>query len=161
MMLIQAVDPKGVCFVETKNLDGETNLKIKNVQKEINDKFASKSDEEIIELLNGRVECEKPNNALYKFEGYAEINGNQKVALNAENLILRGSSIRNTEYIYGVCIFSGHDTKVMMNSAVSKYKFSELEKHMNKSLGYIFSLQIILASIASGVGTTWIMENST
>ena len=156
-MLIQAVDPKGVCYVETKNLDGETNLKLKNVQKDINDMFAGQTENDVIDKLEGRVECEKPNNAIYKFEGFAEFEGNNKVALNAENLLLRGSSLRNTEYVLGVCIFSGHDTKVMKNSAVSKYKFSELEKHMNKSLGYIFSLQIILASIASGVGTTWIM----
>lgn len=98
-----------------------------------------------------------PNNAIYKFEGMGEFPFmQQKVALNAENMLLRGSSLRNTEWAFGICIFSGHDTKVMQNSAVSKYKFSQLEVHMNTSLSYIFALQFILASIASGIGSSWI-----
>lgn len=31
LLLTSTSDPKGVCYVETKNLDGETNLKIKSV----------------------------------------------------------------------------------------------------------------------------------
>lgn len=159
IMLIKAVDAKGVCFVETKNLDGETNLKIKNVQKDINEHFSERSEQDIAKI-DGKVLCERPNNAIYKFEGTAEFpNLSNKIPLNAENLLLRGSSLRNTEYVYGVCIFSGHDTKVMKNSAISKYKFSQLEKHMNKSLGYVFALQFILGVIGSAMGASWIANN--
>jgi len=55
-----------------------------------------------------------PNNAIYKFEGNIELNGlPEKVSLGAENMVLRGSSLKNTEFIYGVAVFTGHDTKVM------------------------------------------------
>ena len=50
------------------------------------------------------------------------------VPLNAENLMLRGSSLRNTEYVYGISVFTGHDTKVMLNNASAKYKFSTFAK---------------------------------
>jgi magnesium-transporting ATPase (P-type) len=36
ILLLSSSDQKGVCYVETKNLDGETNLKIKNVHRDIN-----------------------------------------------------------------------------------------------------------------------------
>jgi magnesium-transporting ATPase (P-type) len=39
MVLLVSSEPKGTLFIETKNLDGETNLKIKNVQKDINPLF--------------------------------------------------------------------------------------------------------------------------
>jgi phospholipid-transporting ATPase len=35
VILLQSSEPKGACFIETKNLDGETNLKIKNVHKDL------------------------------------------------------------------------------------------------------------------------------
>ena len=55
-----------------------------------------------------------PNNAIYKFEGNIEIEElSEIVSLGAENIILRGSSLKNTEFIYGVAVFTGHDTKVM------------------------------------------------
>ena len=51
----------------------------------------------------------------------------EKISLNAEYVLLRGMSLRNTEYIHGVVVFTGHDTKVMQNSTSAKYKFSRLE----------------------------------
>jgi len=42
--------------------------------------------------------------------------------------------LRNTDYVYGVAVFTGHDTKVMRNSAKAKYKFSTLEKLTNQSI---------------------------
>jgi magnesium-transporting ATPase (P-type) len=42
-------------------------------------------------------------------------------------LLLRGSSLRNTEWVYGVAVFTGHETKVMRNSSNSKTKKSKIE----------------------------------
>jgi phospholipid-transporting ATPase len=41
LVLVKSSDPKGTLYIETKNLDGETNLKNKYVHKDINEKFAS------------------------------------------------------------------------------------------------------------------------
>lgn len=35
LIILNSSDEKGVCYVETKNLDGETNLKIKSANKEM------------------------------------------------------------------------------------------------------------------------------
>jgi len=51
--------------------------------------------------------------------------------LEADNMCLRGSSLRNTEWVYGIAVYSGHQTKVMMNSSKSKPKFSKIEKATN------------------------------
>lgn len=85
--------------------------------------------------VDGEIICEKPNNAIYKFEGMAKIKQiESEVPLNADNLILRGSSLRNTNYVYGISIFTGHDTKVMLNNASARYKFSTLEKLTNHAI---------------------------
>jgi phospholipid-transporting ATPase len=68
--------------------------------------------------------------------------------------------LKNTEYVYGITVFTGHDSKVMMNSTQAKYKFSKLEILVNSSMFIVFGLQLILALIAAFVGTAWITSNN-
>lgn len=66
--------------------------------------------------------------------------------------------LRNTEWIYGIVVFTGHDTKVMKNSAPAIYKFSKLEKMMNKSIVVVLALQFALACVASAIGCSYLAE---
>ena len=88
LVLLRSSDPKGVLYIETKNLDGETNLKNKYVQKDINAKFAN--DLNSMTHMKGQIFCEAPNNAIYKFEGQMIFEGEKEIALGADNIILRG-----------------------------------------------------------------------
>jgi magnesium-transporting ATPase (P-type) len=76
------------------------------------------SEQELLTNFNAAViECEKENEFIYKFFGTLKINeSSQPIVLDADQILLRGSSLRNTEYVYGAAIYTGHDTKVMMNS---------------------------------------------
>lgn len=132
LCLLGSSDSKGTLYIETKNLDGETNLKNKYVHKDINGKFGQNI--AALETMNGTIKCEVPNNAIYKFEGQFLQQGSDAIPLGSDNIILRGCSLRNTEYVYGIVVFSGHDTKIMMNSMAAKYKFSGLEKYTNYAI---------------------------
>ena len=70
LLILHTSDPKGCCYVETKNLDGETNLKIKTAQKDLNSVFIS---EEHLRKIEGEIICEKPNGAILKFEGNIKV----------------------------------------------------------------------------------------
>lgn len=89
------------------------------------------------------IECEKENESIYTFTGMMTFKGNQ-VPIDIDNVVLRGSSLRNTGWIYGVAVYTGHDTKVMMNSAKSKAKMSKVEKASN---WYIFMSIIIQCAV--------------
>jgi phospholipid-transporting ATPase len=68
LLLLNSSLPKGVCYVETKNLDGETNLKHKQAHREIRN--LALNDKDILFNFNkGEIECEKENEFLYKFNG--------------------------------------------------------------------------------------------
>ena len=71
LILLASSEPKNMCFVETKNLDGETNLKNKNALAATNDRFP---DEKGLKDLQGVIEVECPNNRIYKFDGNFRIN---------------------------------------------------------------------------------------
>lgn len=122
LVLLYSPDVKGNCFVETKNLDGETNLKIKSCPKEFLGKYTSEAS---LATLAGQTNCEPPNNQIYKFEGNMDPgSGGQKLSLGADNLILKGCLLRNTDYVYGFAVYTGHDSKVMMNSSKPRFKLS-------------------------------------
>lgn len=59
MVLCKSSEAKGLCYVETKNLDGETNLKHKVTEKFVNKKIVDL--ERIDERLGGFMLCELPN----------------------------------------------------------------------------------------------------
>ena len=61
--------------------------------------------------------------------------------------------------MYGVVVYTGHHTKVMMNSAKPRRKLSDLESLMNKSILIILVAQFILALIAAITGTALTVRN--
>ena len=85
----------------------------------------------------------------------------EKLSLNSDNIVLKGSNLRNTDYIYGVVVYTGHHTKVMMNSAKPRRKTSDLEDLMNKSILIILVAQFILALIAASIGTSLATKGTT
>lgn len=80
---------------------------------------------------------------------------NKKISLGADNMILRGCKLRNTEFVIGIAVFTGHDTKIMQNSAKAQYKFSTLEVMSNRAILMVLCTQLFLAALASSIGTSW------
>lgn len=71
-------------------------------------------------MKGSSVDCENPNDMLYRFEGTLELKSGNLIPLGPDQILLRGSSLRNTEYIYGLVVFTGHETKIMKNSVNSR-----------------------------------------
>jgi len=88
---------------------------------------------------------DRPNEKIYKFNGKVVIDGVDH-PLTDFNFCLRGCSLRNTEYVYGVVGYTGHDTKTMLNSVKSRPKKSTLEVAMSRQIVYVFAVQVILNS---------------
>ncbi|EPS65246.1 hypothetical protein M569_09532, partial [Genlisea aurea] len=149
ILFLGSTNPDGICYIETANLDGETNLKIRKALEKTWDYVTPDKAAE----FKGEVQCEQPNNSLYTFTGNLIIN-KQTLPINPNQLLLRGCSLRNTEYIVGAVIFSGHETKVMMNSMKIPSKRSTLEKKLDKLILILFSVLIsmcLLGAIGSGI----------
>jgi magnesium-transporting ATPase (P-type) len=52
----------------------------------------------------------------------------EEISLTYDNFLLRGSSLKNTDWVTGVVVFPGHDTRIMRNSCGAKIKLSKVEK---------------------------------
>uniref|UniRef100_A0A0K8TZY3 Phospholipid-transporting ATPase n=1 Tax=Bactrocera latifrons TaxID=174628 RepID=A0A0K8TZY3_BACLA len=127
ILLLTTSEPNGLCFIETAELDGETNLKCKQCLPEITE-LGQRHD--LLWNFNGEIICERPNNLLNKFEGTL-IWRNQRYALDNEKILLRGCVLRNTQWCYGVVIFAGKDTKLMQNSGKTQFKSTGVDRLLN------------------------------
>ena len=125
MLVLTTSLPKGICYVETKNLDGETNLKHKQVEKSIL-RLAQGETGAVTNFRGAQVDCEGPNEYLYKFEGTLTFTDGATVPLDPDQILLRGSTLRNTEWIIGVVVYTGHETKIMKNSTNARSKKSKI-----------------------------------
>ncbi|XP_010253041.1 PREDICTED: phospholipid-transporting ATPase 1-like [Nelumbo nucifera] len=146
MVLLGTSDPNGIAYIQTMNLDGESNLKTRYARQETASMvFEGK-------MISGLIRCEQPNRNIYEFTGNMEFN-EQRFPLSQSNIILRGCQLKNTEWVIGVVVYAGQETKAMLNSAASPSKRSKLESYMNReTLWLSVFLFVMCAVVALGMG---------
>lgn len=66
LVILNSSGRKGICYIETKNLDGETNLKHKLANKDI---MPICQNEDDLASLQAEVQCEGPSDKIYQFDG--------------------------------------------------------------------------------------------
>ncbi|KAJ7287299.1 aminophospholipid-transporting P-type ATPase [Mycena rebaudengoi] len=151
MILISSSEPEGLCYIETSNLDGETNLKIKQATTHTSSLTAPS----LVNTLRGSLRSEQPNNSLYTFEGTLDLITSsglpKQVPLGPDQVLLRGAQIRNTPWVYGIAVFTGHETKLMRNATAAPIKRTSVERQVNVQIVFLFILLLAL-SIGSTIG---------
>ncbi|XP_052526131.1 phospholipid-transporting ATPase FetA-like [Tympanuchus pallidicinctus] len=150
LLLLSSSEPHSLVYIETAELDGETNLKVKQaltVTAELGEDLQKLTD------FNGEVKCEAPNNKLDNFTGTLALRG-EKYALDNEKMLLRGCTIRNTEWCFGLVIYAGPDTKLMQNSGRTTFKRTSIDRLMNVLVLMIFAflaLMCLILAIGNGI----------
>ncbi|CAI5467554.1 unnamed protein product [Closterium sp. Yama58-4] len=144
LLMLASSYPDGVCYVETMNLDGETNLKLRKAL----ERTLPLEDPEALAKFTAEIKCEDPNPSLYTFVGNLEWEG-EATALTAAQVLLRDSKLRNTAWVVGVVIFTGHDSKVMMNATAAPSKRSSIERRMDKIIYFLFACLLLMAIVGS------------
>ena len=118
LVLFCTSEDEGLCYIETANLDGETNFKTKQALPSLQ----TCDTIEKLAKLAGSCECEAPNNRLYNFDGvYRPGNGDQ-LPLSNSQMLLRGCMLRNTRWARGLVVNTGRDTKIMRNQVAGGIK---------------------------------------
>ncbi len=152
LVLLDSPLPEGICFIETGSLDGEKTLKQKNPSPLTSGKFSY--DEKYVDILSldGNCICDQPNSELYFLNGKIEANLNGeflKFPIDQKQLLLKGAKLKNTKWIIGLIIYTGHNCKIMKNSKEPRVKYSTVETIMNNRLIFIFCTQCFLCIISA------------
>ncbi|RKO94826.1 hypothetical protein BDK51DRAFT_24179, partial [Blyttiomyces helicus] len=178
VIILSTSEPDALCYVETKNLDGETNLKIRRALEETR---WMRGAQDCVEL-RCILETEKPNTSLYTFVGKlslpsscligdphhgagrsfnggdakpAELSLDAKVPLNMDNMLMRGCILRNTEWAIGIAVYTGPDTKIRMNAGATPSKRSVIERTMNPQVFGNLGLLVIMCVVMTLMAPEW------
>ncbi|ORY56739.1 phospholipid-translocating P-type ATPase [Neocallimastix californiae] len=189
IVVLSTSEEENECYVETKNLDGETTLKRRSGRRETqgirdeksakNSKFIITAENPVVNLyeFKSRIELpvqDKTNKLDNQEKKSSEMNmkyncssnedeaifpnGKISIPLDITNLILRGSVIRNTEWVIGAVIYTGEDTKVCLNSGVTPSKRSRIEKLMNPQVVFNFLILFFTAITVSIINVRILSE---
>ncbi|XP_068576808.1 phospholipid-transporting ATPase ID-like [Cebidichthys violaceus] len=151
LLLLSSSEPLNLVYIETAELDGETNLKVRQALTVTGDLG---EDIEKLADFNGEVRCEPPNNRLDRFTGTLTYAG-QKYPVDNEKILLRGCTLRNTEWCFGLVLFGGPETKLMQNCGKSTFKRTSIDRLMNVLVLCIFGFLAFMCTILAIGNCFW------
>lgn len=155
LILLGSSHEEGVAHIQTSSLDGEKNLKprlsFRSTQSLI-------GNGDVMRVI-GAMDLPPPNSNLYDARGTISIGGDPKLNIGDKNFMLRGAILKNTDWIVGVCAYTGKDTKIMKNAEDAKHKQSSVEKMTNNLILFIFALQLLICLVVAIFSANWISKN--
>lgn len=153
LALLHADGPNGIAYIETMALDGETNLKTKQASPAI-----AKHCKTVTDILSCRAElvAEDPNMNLYSFEGRISVAGSETMPLTNNEIVYRGSTLRNTSEAIGMTIYTGEECKIRMNANKNpRTKAPSLQAIVNRVVIMIVCFVIALALFCTVAYQVW------
>lgn len=156
IVVLSTSEADNVCYVETQNLDGETNLK----QRQGLPGTAGLRSEHDCERARFYIESEPPHvniyqyNAVLRWQIDADENDTVRSGVTHEkadavtynNILLRGCVLKNTKWAIGVVVYTGNDTKIMMNTGRTPSKRSKMAKATNPHVNIINNFYFLFLS---------------
>ena len=155
VLIIKSSLKTGLAYMQTSNLDGENTLKPREAlnltQDKINNKLQTIKDTFEISNDHFYIEVIQPNKNIYDINGTVFYDQN-KNHINIKNILLRGARLKNVDYVYGIVIYNGHDTKLMQNIEHSSTKLSTIDFKLNYIILFIFIIYILMIVISAILG---------
>ena len=127
ILICATSEEENVAFVETKNLDGETNLKSRNAVPALT---YLRTAQACASSPGFKINCEAPDIHMYKLNA-AVVEKTGSHPIDIQTTLLRGTVLRNTQWVIGIVLFTGADTKITLNSGNVPSKRSRVDRQMN------------------------------
>ncbi|KAK4451938.1 hypothetical protein QBC34DRAFT_423511 [Podospora aff. communis PSN243] len=144
--LLHATGPNGMAYIETMALDGETNLKSKQACPLLAEECSTVAG---MAALEAEVVSEDPNLDLYNYEGRVTAKG-KTMPLTMNQVLYRGSTLRNTNQAVGLVINTGEECKIRMNAHKNvRAKAPEMQYAVNRIV-----ILLVFFVVALSIGLT-------
>ncbi|KAF5373624.1 hypothetical protein D9758_000973 [Tetrapyrgos nigripes] len=147
ILICATSDEENVAYVETKGLDGETNLKSRNAITALTHLRTAADCANPSNTLS--VSLDRPEVNMYRLNGSVKTSAEKMSSVDLQTCLLRGTMLKNTEWVIGIVLFTGEDTKVVLNAGGTPSKRSRVERQMNPqvliNLGLIAVMSVVCA----------------
>ena len=152
IVILHATGPNGIAYIDTMALDGETNLKSKQASPGLLKNCSTIDD---VAACHAHVVIEDPNIDLYNFDGRVTVNG-ETLPLTTNEVVFRGSTLRNTSHIIAMVINTGEDCKIRMNANKNpRIKAPGMQTLTNKIVVLLVIFTILLSVGCTGAYLVW------
>lgn len=146
ILICATSEDENVAFVETKNLDGETNLKSRNALPALTHLRSA------VDCADSRnvfeIECDRPEVLMHKLNAAVVING-ERHPVDLQTTLLRGTVLRNTAWVIGIVMYTGLDSKLVLNAGGTPSKRSKVERQMNPMVLANLVLLAVMATVCA------------
>uniref|UniRef100_A0A8C6X9Z2 Phospholipid-transporting ATPase n=1 Tax=Naja naja TaxID=35670 RepID=A0A8C6X9Z2_NAJNA len=154
LIIVEKVNFFGSCFIRTDQLDGETDWKLK-VAVSCTQRLPALGD---LFSINAYVYAQKPQMDIHSFEGtFTREDSDPTVheSLSIENT-LWASTVVASGTVIGVVIYTGKETRSVMNTSNPKNKVGLLDLELNQLTKALFlalvALSVVMVTLQGFVG---------
>ena len=156
LLIIKTSLKNGFCYMQTSNLDGESTLKPREAVNITQQKIKINSPKTLKNLFsplndNCYIEVNPPNKDIYDVAGTIFFK-KQKVYIKPTNVLLRGSRLKSVDYAYGIAIYTGKDTKLMLNINRTTLKISDIDRILGYIVIFLIGLSVFITIISTIIG---------
>ncbi|KAL1521781.1 hypothetical protein AB1Y20_021434 [Prymnesium parvum] len=153
LLLLRACDPDpGQCWVNTKPIDGETDTKLRLAPRISTELLKNDDAATLRNTLRGHVLTETPNDKVNDFSGQLCLEGHAPVLLARQNVCLRGCQLRSTDWVLGLVVFTGVDTKSNYSAGKApKPKRAHTLRMLNRDLLFILLVLLLVCTTGATV----------
>lgn len=147
LLLLSSDKENGQCHIMTANLDGETNLKMRQAL------APTRGARDVTELANLHftIDSEAPSPALGAFDARIDADG-RSYSVNLDQLLVRGTVLKNAQFIYGLVLYTGLQTKYMLNCTDPPHKVSNIEHRLNRIILWVLLFLVLLCAFSATLG---------
>ncbi|XP_066572153.1 putative phospholipid-transporting ATPase IIB isoform X2 [Amia ocellicauda] len=145
MIFLRTSEKNGSCFIRTDQLDGETDWKLK-VAVTCTQRLPALGD---LFSINAYVYAQKPQLDIHSFEGNFTREDNDPPiheSLSIENT-LWASTVVASGTVIGVVIYTGKETRSVLNTSHAKNKVGLLDLELNSLTKALFVAQVVLSVV--------------
>ncbi|CBH17260.1 phospholipid-transporting ATPase 1-like protein,putative [Trypanosoma brucei gambiense DAL972] len=144
LLCLSTSDEEDQVYIDMCNLDGETSLK----NRKPHEHTASLRTPEQLQEVQVKIVTTQPDAELHSWSGCIESNG-EAFAVDIGNFLCRGSVLRKTDWVWGVVVYAGVDTKMFRNLKGHPMKMSDLDRRLNVMIVTLLLFKcVVLATLA-------------
>lgn len=146
MVVLGTSNEECSCYIETSALDGEEDYKERLVPKAVRDLEINQ-----IYRFHGIIEAPPPNPEINKFDATLLLD-DHIISLSEKNLLLQGTFLKNTEWVIGMVVYTGNESKIGMNKQESNIKWTRMDTFINHAVVFVFIFQLLCGIFFGTIG---------
>ena len=147
------------CFLDEYKLTGIRDLQPKKPVKHIQELFSNASLENLgmlVSEVSGTIKVSNPDPNHEQFSGFYKAQKSPtSLKLTTKNFGGEGSVLKEGEWLIGIIVYAGAETKLRLNTRQPKLGVSSIEGFLKNYLFFLMGFLAVLATVMAAVGSAY------